>query len=63
MAEAIGERGPQLAMKRFHNVGNTTQSPIQAIRKILAGKNLVPISDVMAKILTVNAESHTANNA
>ena len=60
-AEAIGERGTQLAMKRFHDVGSNTQSPIQIIRKILAGKNPASISDVIAEILTVSKENHTAN--
>ena len=60
-AEAIGERGTQLAMKRFHDVGGSTESPIQAVRKILAGKNAVPISDVITEILTASKENHTAN--
>lgn len=60
-AEAIGERGTQLAMKRFHDVGSSTESPIQAVRKILAGKNHASISDVIAKILTASKENHTAN--
>ena len=34
-AQAIGERGTQLAMKRFHDVSNVSQSPIQAIRRLL----------------------------
>ena len=66
-AESIGERGTQLAMKRFHDVtGKHEDSPeekdyIRQIRSTLAGKNTVPISKVLTEILTVNAESHTAN--
>lgn len=60
-AEAIGERGTQLAMKRFHDVGSNAQSPIQVIRKILAGKNPVPITEVITEILTADRENHTAN--
>ncbi|MBQ6971858.1 MAG: hypothetical protein IJP86_05825 [Synergistaceae bacterium] len=60
-AEAIGERGTQLAMKRFHDSSSKAESPIKAIRKILAGKKAVPISDVIAEILTADIENHTAN--
>ena len=60
-AEAIGERGTQLAMKRFHDVGSSSESPIKAVRKNLAGKNAVPISDVLREILTANSENYTAN--
>ncbi len=60
-AEAIGERGTQLAMKRFHDVGSNTQSPIKSVKKYLAGKNIVSIADVLNKILTSNSKDHTAN--
>ena len=53
-AEAIGERGTQLAMKRFHDVGSTSSSPIQSVRKILAGNEAASLSEVISEILTLN---------
>ena len=66
-AESIGERGTQLAMKRFHNVtaghedSQQDKDYIRQIRRTLAGKNPVPISEVIAEILTASSENHTAN--
>ena len=60
-AEAIGERGTQLAMKRFHDVGSSAKSPIQAVRKNLAGRNSVSVSEVITEILTADSGNHTAN--
>ena len=34
-AQAIGERGTQLAMKRFHDVSHASASPIQGMRRLL----------------------------
>ena len=58
-AQAIGERGTQLAMKRFHNVGINSTSPIQAIRKLLVSSDKTLIAQILAEILTV--EAHKAN--
>ena len=71
-AEAIGERGTQLAMKRFHDVtakqedskqedSRKDKDYINQIRIVLAGKNPVPISEVITEILTADKENHTAN--
>ena len=60
-AEAIGERGTQLAMKRFHDVGSSAASPIQSIRKILAGSETYSLAQVIAEILTADKDQHTAN--
>ena len=60
-AEAIGERGTQLAMKRFHDVGSSTESPIKAVRKKLAGKKAASISDILREFLTVDSKNHTAS--
>ncbi len=58
-AQAIGERGTQLAMKRFHNVGSNSTSPIQAIRKLLVKSDKASIAQILEEILTL--EAHTAN--
>jgi DNA-directed RNA polymerase beta' subunit len=52
-AEAIGERGTQLAMKRFHDVGSNSSNPIQDVRKILAGKKQSSLSEIITEILTL----------
>lgn len=52
-AEAIGERGTQLAMKRFHDVGSSSSNPIQDVRKILAGKKQSSLSEIITEILTL----------
>ena len=48
-AEAIGERGTQLAMKRFHDVSSSSSS----VRKILAGNKAASLSEVISEILTL----------
>ena len=58
-AQAIGERGTQLAMKRFHNVGSNSTSPIQAIRKLLVKSDDASIAQILNEILTI--EAHKAN--
>ena len=60
-AEAIGERGTQLAMKRFHDVGSSSASPIQKVKKILAGNGTASLNDVIAEILDDGKDNHTAN--
>ena len=61
-AEAIGERGTQLAMKRFHDVGSTQKEvSIREVRQILVSDEKPLLSEVITEILTADDEEHTAN--
>ena len=64
-AAAIGERGTQLAMKRFHNVAATqkeqNETSIKEVRQVLVSKEMPLLSEVITKILTVDDKEHTAN--
>ena len=60
-AGAIGERGTQLAMKRFHNVGSNAASPIALIRKLLVSSENTNLSEIISKLLVYDDEKHTAN--
>lgn len=61
-AEAIGERGTQLAMKRFHDVGSTQKEvSIREVRQILVSEEKPLLSEVMTEILTADDKEHTAD--
>ena len=55
-AQAIGERGTQLAMKRFHDVSSAAKSPIQQVRELLTGKKNHSLSEVITKVLILDDE-------
>ena len=50
-------------MKRFHNVGSNSTSPIQAIRKLLVNKYEASIKEIIMTILTDHSEDAKPNTA
>ena len=67
-AGAIGERGTQLAMKRFHDVGSNASSPISLIRNLLVSSENTALHKILdddgekhTAFLSDNVEKHTAN--
>ena len=55
-ALAIGERGTQLAMKRFHDVSGKSQSQIQTLRKYLLGRKIYSLAEIIKSLLRNNNE-------
>ncbi len=63
VAQAIGERGTQLAMKRFHNVGSE-DAPIEELKSVLLSPSDQAIDarlrDLLTKVLSESESSGTA---
>ena len=62
-AGAIGERGTQLAMKRFHNPSISATSPIKLIRSFLVSSENTQLSEIITQILVDHDEKIVSNTA